>query len=179
METYLSEVYRLHIGVPLKEQPHIISGIRGYIQRVSMCYKLDVRVLFLEDLYGKSWYYTGKSAVMFLLESLHVGEPAYGISNGSVGVLDKNIFFISIIVVYIDGLSAVIRMINRYPVVDKVLFSAADICPGLHISIVHDGSSLGICKYKMVFCVACRELYSKPVIEVEPYAFNCFLCRKL
>ena len=72
MKANLSEVYRLHIGVPLEEQPHVVGGIGYNSVRLPADDHFYIGILFLKELRHKLRNYAGELAVMLLLEALHV-----------------------------------------------------------------------------------------------------------
>ena len=176
VETDLPEVKRLPLSVSSEEQSHVVSGIRLEVQTILAGDQFDAGILFLKEIYCKLRNCTGKFAMVFILESLHIGEPSYSVSYGTIREVYQHRLTIQIQTMNEQRL--LFSFLEYFkPPVDEELLGAADKVSSFHVPLEHNGARILVHEYKLPFLIPGRKFYSESVIKVIEDPLRAFLGR--
>ena len=176
MQPDVAEVYRLVIHIPAEEKPHVITGVGLVVLRLLRSNKDYIRILILYNINYPLIHNTDQLAPVFLLEPLHIAEPADRIPKRTDRNLDHHLFVPGVKIMSKERLFTSF-FINFQPETDVELLYTGDERPGNGILTEQNHTGIDIGKDNTILLPVLRKKNADTVIEVKLNSINRFLGR--
>jgi len=179
VEPRLAEVERLPVRVPAEEEPEMVGGVGLQPLRLLHRGKMDLRVLPSEDFRYFGLHRHMEPASVLLSEPLDIGEPGDCVAQRPLRNLHQHVPVLQFQLVGEHRFGEVLRTVDFDSEAGEVPLDAGDRRPRLRVHAVEHDARVEVAEQQTEPPAVLREGDAESAVEVEPYAADRLLCRRL